>query len=203
MTRTEWLLGGILAMLLLAAAALAVNHYWQPTTAMAGLPAATPRPQLSAQRAYAAAEPVARHWAIDANLIFANTTWEPGGEWRHGESDWTFTFYSAAKSATALVAVTGESGRLISKRETDQAWPATDLQQWQVDSPAFMEQFLSTDGAALLEDETAAQTNLFLTLRAVEPMTWEALALDEASERGFSLHASARNGQILKMARYP
>jgi hypothetical protein len=203
MSRTEWILGGILALLIVAVVAVAIFSLARPAAQVAEPAAVTARPRQSAQAAYAVAEPVARAWAADAGLVSANTAWRPGSNWRSGESDWTFTFYSAGESATVLISVASEEARLITVRESSRDRQTIDVAQWQVDSPDFMERLLTTDGHELLNPPAADSTSLILRLRVDDYFAWEGIINNEATSQLYTLRLDAGTGQMLEVNQIP
>src|SRR5688500_7618279 len=101
MSRLEWILGGILAVLVLALAII-LAFFWLRPEGNVNNPITS---AVTARESYTLAETAARQWAADALLVNARATWPPESTLRPDEVSWDFIFYSPAQSATALVAV--------------------------------------------------------------------------------------------------
>ena len=211
MSRAEWILGGVLVVLL-AAVLIAAALLWLPdqdptnlaTPIVATVPVA---PTLAvagstAVFAFAAAENKARSWQADAQLVDASATW-PQGVTRDdiltGSTVWNFTFYSPGQNGVANVQVVDNVPTLLGQRTAPTVLTPLNSTGWQIDSPEaiaiLLEQaggneFLRTQGVSIL--------NMNLSL-ATESGRIEWLVSLFSSQTGQSLiiRVDATSGEII------
>ena len=152
---------------------------------------------MTAQRALQLATPAADSWASDAQLISVQATWQPGVDFADGEADWSLTFYSPQKRATALFTVIKGQSALLSSREASRAYDPVDLDEWQVDSPAVTAEVLASGGQEFMASQ--GDSSLILTLNLGDPPTWTAILISQESRRNLGIIISARDGEIVSV----
>ncbi|MCI0397755.1 MAG: hypothetical protein L0332_28515 [Chloroflexi bacterium] len=194
MSRTEWILGGVLALLVLVVAA-AVLIFWffrdQPADAVNNPMNPT------AMGAYELAEPLARQWAGDAQFVSARATWQSASGFDPEVASWSFTFYSPAAMATALISVTGDQATLIRSQPASRVLEPGAPEEWVVDSPAAVETLLANGGQSFVDEQGSA--TLVLALNLNDQPVWTGTFINEQSRRTLQLRLDARNGELLEV----
>jgi hypothetical protein len=205
MNRFEWILSGLLAVLLVVAVVMLLL-FWNEQRQEALLPAtaagssgsgqaATPESGRTALSAYHLAQPVAQDWAEDARLLTASATWPAGQVFPAGAASWGLVFYSPGRPATALISVANREARLVRSSSTEKTPQPVDTENWQVDSPAVVEQLLSNGGQAFVDEH--GQVSLALTLNTVGELSWQAKLVDTESFEAFTLQFDPITGTLL------
>jgi hypothetical protein len=189
MSRLEWILGGILAVLVIALAIL-LALFWLRPEGTVNNPVTS---AVTARESYRLAETAARQWAADALLVNARATWTPESNLRPDEAAWDFIFYSPAQSAIALIAVRDSQANILNTSAANQAFTAGDLEQWQVDSPAALETVLASGGRSFREQE--GQTTIILTFNAGE-MAWLATLINATTRQTLTIRVNANSGEV-------
>jgi hypothetical protein len=199
MSRLEWILGGILAVLLVGVAVM-VTFVWLRPAPQTMRPVAT-RIGLTARNAYLVGEPVARAWAADARLIAAQATWQESSSFPVDEASWSLVFYSAGQSTKALVTVVNGAASLISTSEAPPGLEAQALEPWQFDSPDAITRLLLAGGQTFLSQHGKAR--LVLRLDAHEQLTWKAMLVETKTNWSYSVEIDAREGHIIAVQPAP
>jgi hypothetical protein len=182
MSRIEWILSGLVALLFIAVVAMAliIWHAQNPSsTSLAtdnGTVAAQVEVNHTAQSAYTEALTVAREWAEDAQLLSARATLTAESGFQAQSAEWGFMFYSASKQESSLIAVTGAAARLVRQSTSMRAPAAVDISNWQIDSPAVLEAVRKSGGQAFIDSHQ--QVSLMLGLEATERLRWQARLFD-------------------------
>lgn len=170
MSRAEWILGGILVVLL-AIVLIAAAFLWLPDrtpqvgitpTVVAVVAPTIPFAGSTAVFAFAEAATSARNWQGDASLLEMTATW-PQGVTREniltGSTVWGFTFYSPALNEVAYIEVVDNQARLITQTPAPTPLSPMDSSGWQVDSPEAIrilleeaggDEFIRTQGVSIL-----------------------------------------------------
>lgn len=218
MSRLEWILGGILALLLVIVALVAVFLWLQPDEPPAvtdtgfggdtvGFEATSVFQGQTAQIAYALAQQQAAAWQGDAQLISATATWPQGAsrdQMRSGAADWGFTFYAPSSNAIAVFSVTGAQANLVTQGQADNPMNPADLSGWQIDSPAVSSTLLEQGGSAFIDQE--GLTTLVLTLSAntqAGRIEWFASLVGNQTGNSLNLVMNATTGEVIELARFP
>jgi hypothetical protein len=218
MSRLEWILGGVLALLLLLIGLVAAFLWLQPddppTLAdtgfggdTVGFEATSVFAGQTAQIAYATAQQAAVAWQADALLTSATATW-PQGAARElmlsGAADWGFTFYSVSASAIAVFSVTGSQANLVTQGAAETQATAADLGGWQVDSPAVATTLLEQGGSAFIDQE--GLTTLVMTLSTntqAGRIEWFASLVGNQTGNSLNLVMNGTTGEVIEIARFP
>jgi hypothetical protein len=191
MSRLEWILGGVLAVLLIALAII-LGYFWLRPDGKVNNPITAP---VTARESFTVAEAAARQWAADALLVNTRTTWPPESSLRPDEANWDFVFYSPRQTAVALIVVREGQASVLSTNAASQSYTAGDLEQWQVDSPAALETVLANGGRGFRED--GPETSVLLTFNAAE-MAWVATLINTATRQTLIIRVDASNGQVME-----
>lgn len=209
MTRLEWLLGGVLSLLLIAGLILAAFIFWpepELPDPISLVTASGTRPELlmqatsvysgqTALTAYRKAEASARQWAADAQMMRGAASWPEGSRFETGEESWDFTFYSAAKASVALIAVVEDRVTLVSEQRTFETPQLPEAAAWQVDSPAAVQRLLTDGGQAFIEEQGPA--TLLLTLAAeADDFYWEMVLFKAESGQTLAVRLNAATGLV-------
>lgn len=202
MSRIEWLLGGILALLLIIIVGLLVMWWHAPAAPAQQVvqqppPGAAGRDRNTAQTAFQIAEPAAREWSADAQLLAANASWPQQG-WQMGAGNWTLTFYSAGKGATSLIRVSGNEAQLVNVNSASRQYQPASTDNWRIDSPDLINRLLAT--AAENEYGQIDAGSLLLSLHTNQGLQWEAIIL-ELPGGGLQITVDAATGQALNVRR--
>ena len=182
MNRLEWLLSGLLGLLLIVVAVMAIL-FWGMRLGQGSAPLSggSPLPAVegvahTAQSAYDVARAAAAEWADDAQLLSANSTWPAGTPFTPGAAGWGFQFYSAAQQSTALFAVSEEQVRLVRSGGSERAPEPLNVGGWLVDSPEVVQTVMANGGQEFIDNH--GQASLTLTLNLVEEFQWRARLVD-------------------------
>jgi hypothetical protein len=199
MSRLEWVLSGLLAILLIVLAVIGVLWWRQmqlmnePLTIENGL--SDGRRLHTAQSAYQLALPVAREWANDAQLLEASATWPPGQEIEPRGANWSFTFYAPASQQMALITVANSRANLFGRRAADSDYQPVAVQSWRVDSPELIETLMAADGRQFIERHGATILRLKLSLHPT-PL-WQAELIARETTGKLIIWLDADTGQLL------
>lgn len=211
MSRAEWILGGVLVVLL-AVVVIAAALLWLPDN-----PTLTPTAQAvvtvpiaptlavegsTAVFAFATAANTARTWQADAQLVDASATW-PQGVTRDdiltGSTMWNFTFYSPGQNEVANVQVVDNVPTLLGQRAATTALTPLDSTGWQVDSPQAIailleeaggDEFLRTQGVSILH----LNLNLVTESGRIE---WLVSLFSSQTEESLIIRVDAASGEII------
>jgi hypothetical protein len=188
MNRLEWILGILLAVLLIVTLIMAA-------VLLGSRESATPAVTDTAQTAYAIAEPVAKAWAGDAALVtmMGSQTVEPGAPLI--VASWSLIFYSPSGQATALIAVAGDRATVVSTRSNSPQRRPGNIEEWTVSSQAVIEQTLRAGGQDFIRQEGA--TSLSLLLNVEEQVVWKSTLAAPETGRTLSLWIDAHQGELL------
>jgi hypothetical protein len=193
MSRLEWALGAILALVLIAALVLTLIYWSQRQTNSEISPVTPPTARLAFERA----APVARGWAADAALLSASATWQDGAALRPEEVGWSLVFYSVERASTALIAVTDGQPALVSEQRQELAYDPAALSGWTIDSEAAVARALQLGGQRFLEEQGSA--TLVLTLNMDNDPVWAATFIHAEDGRAFAVHFDATTGEVINV----
>jgi len=211
MSRAEWILGGILVVLLaivvIAAAALWLPKPESPPVAATLAVTVPVAPTLAfagdtAVFAFAAADTQAQTWQTDAQLIEANATW-PQGVTRDdiltGSTVWNFTFYSPGQNRVANIQVVDNTPTLITETTPPNTLSPLSSTSWRVDSPEAIrilleqaggDEFLRTQGVSILN----------MNLSAVNEsgrLEWFISLFSSQTGQSLTIRLDAANGEVI------
>jgi hypothetical protein len=207
MRRSEWVLGGVLGILIVFILAIMlffflnkneisaleqnpdsnINNQSNPVIPVLGI---------TARQAYMIAEPVARTWAEDAVLLAVRASWPPEQQFQDGLASWNIVFYSPGQSATASIAATGDNAAFLSSRKISGQFAPADLTTWQLDSPAAVESFLNFGARGFLEEQDKVM--FILALEMQNGPIWKGTFADTEAQRTIYLNINATNGELLQ-----
>jgi hypothetical protein len=192
MSRFEWALGALLAVLVVVALA-ATLYFWSGRETASG-EAITRAP--TARAAYDSALPVARRWASDAELLSASATWPDSDEFKPEAASWSLLFFSQGERGTALIAVADGQATLVSAQQQDDSFAPAPLASWQIDSEAATERALLLGGRQFVAEQGAA--TLVLTLHMDNRASWQAFFIQAEAGRTFSVQLDAATGEVIE-----
>lgn len=201
MSRLEWILTGLLAILVIFVLALLLLFWSEQRQAenfnrqVATQQGSSARLRGTAQSAYEVVEPAARSWAADAVLLRARGNWPVGAAFEPAQGSWSFLFYSPGRRAVALIVPDGSNGRVVSESETEQRFDPAGLQRWQVDSPDVVEQLLANGGHGFIAEH--GETSLIVALNAMDRLVWTATLNATRANKLFRLEIDPATGQII------
>ena len=219
MNRLEWVLGIMLALLLVIVAALALMFWFRsdkPGVAAIPANAATevalyadkvePTPVFegqSAKIAFVAAQRTAVSWQSDAALINATATWPQGATeeaLRLGEATWGFTFYSPATASMALISVVENEASLIMQGAMETPTELFDTSGWNLDSSDAVDRLLQEGGSAFINEEGVTALTMTLTTDVDNGrIIWHIQLSATQSLRIMTLSLDATSGEILEI----
>ncbi|HSM58634.1 MAG TPA: hypothetical protein VK879_20945 [Candidatus Sulfomarinibacteraceae bacterium] len=208
MSRLEWVLSGLLALLIVIMVVMMLL-FWnlnRQQMALPEAPAANPAQEMgetaaeaapaarTAQEAFALALPIAQQWAEDAQMVSASATWPEGAALTPENAGWSFMFYSPGRSETGLVSVSGNAARLLRNSATNRSLQPLDLDRWQTDSPAVVETLMAHGGEEFLQ--THNQPTLSLTFSALDALQWQAQLIDRERRTMLTVEIDPGSGAV-------
>lgn len=203
MSRLEWLLSGILAVLLVVVLALLLRFWLQRNPQPADETAEQTQvvEARTALTSFQVAQPVAQQWAADAKLLSARAAWPEGDSFDPEAAAWNFVFFSSGQSATALISVSQNQAQLISNRQLDRRLNLYATTGWEIDSPQLLSIVLENGGRDFLEQY--GQGNLTLTLDTNDQFVWRARIINTDVPASLTLHVDPGNGEVLSSEQSP
>jgi hypothetical protein len=204
MTKAEWILGGMLTLLLLVVAGLAVALWRRPDVSTTppqldgGLAAVSS--EQTALSALAVAQREANLWQADAQLVKGTATWPQGTPaFEAGKAAWSFTFYSAKENRTAIFTVTDYEASFLNERPLTEALLPANVTGWKVDSQKAIELMLAEGGRSFLEQAGAATMLMNLTtVNENGRVEWFISLINEQTGQSFSVRLDATSGEVLE-----
>lgn len=209
MNRFEWILGGLLVLLLVIVAGLAFTLWFRPASpdlALQPAQGALTGGQ-TALSALAAANNQAQVWQPDAQLLKATTTWtaQDGRAYTSGAASWAFTYYSPADTAVAQITVVENTPSPPLVSEADVPLTPMDISGgWKIDSPTAVGQLLDNGGADFLSRRQ--DTSITMTLDTISGngrMEWLVSLFDEQSDDFIAVRLDATSGEVLEVVQKP
>ncbi|HSH02855.1 MAG TPA: hypothetical protein VLL52_10085 [Anaerolineae bacterium] len=199
MSRLEWILGGILAILLVAIVGVLTIFFFR--SANPDDQETRPIDQYTAQSAYQIALPIAQQWQADAQLLSANVSWPRGPQFAVGDGHWGFTFYSPSQQAIVIISTIGTQGQLVRTQTINRQLNLASVADWPLDSNSALAKFFEFGGQDFLDDQGEAA--LLLTLNTNPTLTWTGQLMDREALRSFQLKFDARTGDIISVQQAP
>lgn len=211
MTRTEWILGILLAVLLIFIVAFGLIFWLQPgsdnNSNVAAVAPTSPFTGHTAVRAYLLAQAEAAKWQPDAGLLKASATWPQGANQEtllQGKTTWTFTFYSPGSEMTAVVTVVNEAATLGSTRPAAANLSALDTGSWKIDSNEAIQSFLNSGGSEFLRQNGVSTLTVSLSKTPEGNRTEWFLSLFSVSNgRSYTASIDPTSGDILNVINTP
>ncbi|MCA9976311.1 MAG: hypothetical protein KC413_11195 [Anaerolineales bacterium] len=217
MNRLEWVLGIMLALLLVIVAALALMFWFRADEpGVVAVPANTatevasyankvePAPAAegqSAKLAFVAAQRTAVAWQPDAELLNATATWPQGATekaLRQGEAAWGFNFYSPATASMALISVVDNEAGLIMQGAMETPTQLFDTNGWNLDSSDAVDRLMQEGGSAFINVEGVTALTMTLTTDAGNGrILWHIQLAATQTLRTMTLSLDATSGEIL------
>ena len=203
MSRLEWFLSGILAILLVAVLALGLRVWLErsPQREADSVDQGRVLEARTALTSYQMAQPAAQQWASDAKLLNARAAWPEGDRFDPKAAAWNFVFYSPGQSATALFTVSQDEATLISNRETDRRLDISATIGWQVDSPQIVSTVMENGGREFLAQHE--QGKLTLTLDTNDQFVWRARLINTDVPASLTLQVDPASGEVISREESP
>lgn len=201
MNRLEWILTGLLAVLVIAVLALFLL-FWSEQQQIENInrqvaaAATVAEERGTAKSAYEVVAPAAHNWAEDAVLLNTRGNWPAGTSFAPEQGSWSFLFYSPQQRAVALIATEGDRAEVVSENQTTERFNPESTAGWQTDSPAVVEQLLANGGQAFIEQH--GEVSLIVSLNAMKGLVWTATLNATNADKLFRLQIDPTNGQIIE-----
>ncbi len=216
MSRLEWILGILLAVLLLVVAGISLMLWFRPTTPVMTAPDLAVALELdplevaptsvyegeTARFAYAAAQQTAVSDHPDAVLLSASADWPHGSglaQLEDGETTWIFGFYSPTTEKTAVYAVAdGEVSYIGENTYQPTISPLINVGSWEIDSNEAMQLFLDAGARAFIQREGVTTTTFtFSTDNPDDYIEWNMIIFSTKTSNAFQLNVNATTGEII------
>lgn len=156
-----------------------------------------PLSKMTAMKSVLVAEPIARQWAQDTQLVSLSATWGADDEFQGGVGDWSLLYYSPSRQRTALIAVHGGLATMIANRGVTDPITLEETVSWQIDSSSLIYQLRAAGGDDFLRSQPEATISMSLDL--AEDPVWRVRFIDQMSRRIFSARISIDDGEILEI----
>ena len=222
MSRLEWILGILLAVLLLVVAAVSLMLWFRPTAPTAVPELAAVKLELdplevaptsvyegeTARFAYAAAQQTAVSDHPDAVLLSASADWPHGSglaQLEDGETTWVFSFYSPSTGKTAVYAVADGTVSYITESPYQPTIsPLISAGSWEIDSNQAMQRFLDEGARAFIQREGVTTTTFtFSTDNPDDYIEWNMIIFSAKTGNAFQLKVNATTGEIVPVILTP
>jgi hypothetical protein len=220
MSRLEWILGGVLALLLVTALAVTAVFWLEPASPGGSTPAAAAAPLVEAKPAptsifagrtaqigYVLAERQARDWRADAQIVGATATWPQGATVENmlsGAADWGYTFYSPASGEVSIVSVTGERATRLTTGPATQPPTPIDVAGWQIDSSLAVAGALAQGGGEFVEREEIVSLVLTLGFNPQSSrLEWLVAWIGSRTGNSFTVQLDATTGEVIVVEQIP
>jgi hypothetical protein len=211
MTRTEWILGILLAILLFFVVILGIIFWLQPGNngRVEEVPVA-PTSSFSGQTALQAflfAQAEAASWQSDAALLKATATWPQGSDRAtllSGKSTWNFTYYSAAAQLTIVVSLVEEEATLGTTRPVDAAFSPVSASNVKLDSHEAIQALLNAGGAEFMDQHGVTTLTATLSTDTAENrVEWFLSLFSVGDGKSFTAFIDAASGEIINLIETP
>lgn len=215
MTKVEWVLGGVLVILLVIVAALAVSLWIRPNQPVAStqplVAEIAPTPVYAGQTTMAAAVAAnkqAQTWQPDAVLYKASATWLQSDDvesLHSGASAWDFVYYSPEKKALASMVVADDTPTgIVPGPENVDLSPMDVVGGWKVDSPEVVRILMEAGGRDFVAREGVTAMVMTLTTGSENGrLEWLVSLFAPQTENSFTLRIDATSGEILEILPAP
>ena len=177
----------------------------QLTVASTLMPAYTPAPSDgTATSLYPLAQDQASGWREDAQLVSCRGTWEQTAINLVGNPiEWDYRFYSPEAKLLYFVTVTpdGQVNGTQHLGPVNRPPPALPVDDWQVDSPAALGNWLNAGGGHFLGSRPGIEVVAQLSVRSADAdPEWTVVGYDRSTEDYFSVAVQARTGDTAVLA---
>lgn len=220
MNRLEWILGILLAIMLIIVAVLSIFLWFRTDEPIisSGTPSSSqiatrranqiePSPQYegrTAKIAFATAQRTAFDWQADAKLLNANATWPQGStvdELSDGSSAWSFTFYSPQTNRVATIGVVDNVATLVGQNDYQQNTPPLEVTGWNLDSQEAIQLLMNEGGRKFLEDNgiTTLVMQLSTTQDNSDRIEWFVSLIGLQTGNELLIRIDATSGEILEV----
>lgn len=220
MNRLEWVLGILLALLLLLVAGLSLMFWFQPDAPTAAQTAgagtfinfdeAAPTSVFkgaTALIAYVAAQKTAVSWQPDAVLLNLSGTWPHGVSPQTldgGESSWSFTFYSPTAEKMSGISVIENEATRVTEGPYQPQNALVQVSSWNVNSNEAMQIFLTEGGESFIQREGATTVTMnFTTDNPTQEIQWNIISFSPQTGHLLSMQINANSGQITALNAVP
>ncbi len=212
MSRLEWILGILLAVLLLLAVGIALMLWFRPTMDTMdgpeiGFDPMQPAPTSiyegqTAHNAYGLVEETAVSNQPDAVLLSVSGDWPHGSglaQLEDGKTTWIFGFYAPSTGKTAVYSVADNNVIHISDGTyTPASAPLTHIGNWVLDSDEVMQRFLDGGARAFLQREGVTTTTIhFTTDNPDNELVWDMMMFSVSSNNLFQMRINAATGEVM------
>lgn len=209
MSKLEWILSGILGLLLITIVGFSLLLSQRPGIgASIAVNDVSGASELMIERntallAFSSAQAAALDWHPDARLVEANATWGQEADRQQlssGKGDWTFTFESPSSEAVAIFSVLDNEARLLTEYASTQQIELLDVTGWQVDSPEAVARMLEEGGDTFMR--TAGTTTMTASLTTASQdgrIVWFISLIAMDSGDAFSIRMDATSGETINI----
>ncbi len=213
MSRLEWILGILLAVLLLLAAGISLILWFRPT-----LPTTAPELGVvldplavaptsvyegeTAQFAYGLAQRTAVSNQPDSVLLTASADWPHGSgldQLEDGETAWVFSFYSPSTGKTAVYSVAdSDVSHITDGTYKPTVLPLINAGSWEIDSNEAMQHFLDEGARSFLQREGVTTTTfIFTTDNPDDRIVWDMMMFSAKTGNIFQMQVNATTGETI------
>ena len=222
MSRTEWILGIVLAALLIVVAYFAITFWLNPSEddpVAAATEMASTRPaelvpvptsafvEETALFAFGIAQQQVFSWSNDAVLLSVKATFPYGSALENindGRSSWTVTFYSPAKGAAQTVSVVSGAVNVVGERSMEAKPEPAGIGGWRLDSDEILTIFLQQGGEEFLEQNNVSTLTMALTTdNPTGRVEWLVSLFGDQTNRSLTLRMDAGSGEIFERIAAP
>ncbi len=215
MTKVEWFLGGILVILLIIVAGLALSLWTRSDNATVQNGSAqadiAPTPVFEGETALAAsvlANENVQTWQSDALLYKASATWLQGidvNDLNSGASAWEFAYFSPGSGSVATMSVIDDvAGAVVAGPDNVDLNPLHVAGGWKVDSPEAVRILMEAGGGDFLAREGVVSMVMTLTTdNGNGRLEWLVGLFAPQTENSFSIRLDATSGDVIEIIHSP
>jgi hypothetical protein len=137
-------------------------------------------------------------WQADAQLVGVTSGWQAGGPSGATlyQSEWTFSYYSAAAGALQIVMVDRQGVSPMQQLPARQA-PAPVEADWSFTSDDMLLTFMAHGGQAFLDDHPRASLRLQLSAREGGRPAWYLSAIDPQAGTSLQVRIDALSREVI------
>lgn len=208
MSRLEWFLSGLLIILLLVVAGIAILFWLRPETPTSTTESVAIAPTSlfigqTAHVAHAVARPLAVEWQADAQLHKASATWPQGTEFselRQGEATWSLTFYSASTQSIIVISVTDGVATQVATNTIENPLTVQDVSSWKINSNEANQKLLDQGGTLFINQYGVTTLTVALTMgNESGRIEWLLSLFAPATGESFTIRLDANSGDVLEI----
>lgn len=213
MSRTDWILGFALIIILAAVTFLGIFFWQQSQLVLPEVEAVdidesenlVDPNRISGKTAIVAyglaQNRVINGWQEDATLISAQATWPPNltiGVLLAGSETWSFTFYSPSAGQAVNVSVTEAQATLGQPYEVSNPLQPLNPSGWKINSNEAVDIFMINGG----NDFFTAEQDILLTMQLTTVadsgrLEWLIAAVSDRTGQGLTINIDATSGEVL------